>query len=378
MHHTTQHSKNILFVIDSYPPEIGGIATVFSQYVEEAQSEYDNVFVVTRNRKQKDALILRHQNNLHIISLNGNKAFFISQLWKQGRKICKKYKINLIHTTTIIAGPIGLLLAWRHQIPVLMTVHELFGSQWKQYYGLKGLFFHRRERLIFRLPCTQYHCVSHSTYNDLVSYYPHLKNKIQVIHNGIQNEESVISVKREQSAPTQFLYAGHTGKSKGTDVLISAIDHLIAKTQKPCVIHFNILTDKNTPRFLKSFKSLQKKIKTDAPHIHLKTSFDLTQSDFLHVLKKVDCCIIPSYSEGFSILAAQASHMGKKIICSHLPVFQEVTSGEVLFFNRGDAHALAENILHILDEKEIPFKEKNYLFSRTESRQQMIEKYRSL
>ena len=58
----------------------------------------------------------------------------------------------------------------------------------------------------------------------------------------------------------------------------------------------------------------------------------------------IDVVLIPSRTEGFSIVAVEAMSKGIPVIASDIPALREVLGDAALFFNNGDAEALADRI----------------------------------
>ena len=71
-------------------------------------------------------------------------------------------------------------------------------------------------------------------------------------------------------------------------------------------------------------------------------------------LSMADAFVMPSYSEGFPLAMLEAASMGKAIICSDLPVFEEVFSDdEVARFKNDDVYSLKNAIERAIKDKEV-------------------------
>lgn len=76
------------------------------------------------------------------------------------------------------------------------------------------------------------------------------------------------------------------------------------------------------------------------------------RSDVFSILKSVDFVVVSSHWEGFGLAAIEGMAAHKPVIASDVPGLREVVKGAGLLFPVGDEKKLAEEILHLSNDKE--------------------------
>ncbi len=270
--------------------------------------------------------------------------------YKLGNKILKKIDdIRLIHATTYGAAIPASLLAKRHNKKVVLTVHEIFNKLRKRYKTRpQSMLYQLFEKIIFLLPYSHIHCVSYYTYNSLRLVYGVADREMSVIHNGIDtfwSEETInhktIQTLRKKFAMDDFtknyLYYGHSGKSKWLDYLIKALPSLVSKHHSSQFI-LNIIDAKRDREVRQMINSLGLKnnvrVLNGLPKVELK-----------HLVKTVDAVIAPSLSEWFWSVHTETVSMGTPLITTAVGPLPEVLWWEVHWLQPSST----ESILHTID-----------------------------
>lgn len=110
---------------------------------------------------------------------------------------------------------------------------------------------------------------------------------------------------------------------------------------------------------------------------------DATDRDLNILYQKASALIIASIAEGFGLPIVEAFQHGIRVICSDIPVFQEVAGDCALYFAPDDSKALSERVLdvanysvsNVLTKNEVNFKWQTWEDSTNELIQKIIGLY---
>ncbi len=83
--------------------------------------------------------------------------------------------------------------------------------------------------------------------------------------------------------------------------------------------------------------------------------------------------IAASLQEGFGLPLVEAAYFGLPLICSDIPIFQEVTQGNVDFFNVMDTDALAECLVRWMQSTCRPDSRKIRIYAWQESAREFLD-----
>lgn len=313
----------ILFFLEYYYPNVGGIEKLFKELAEALVVKGHEVMVLT-NKFDTSLKSEETINGVKIKRLKLKNRFLfsflsIASVLKYGRNF------DLIHTTSynaaLPASIAGKILGKK----VIITFHEVWGKMWFKLPFLnlaqKNLFY-LYEKLILSLTYHTFVAVSDSTKLALIEHGISAQ-KIIRIYNGIDYQ---VQHKENKKLPKNFTFTflGRLGVSKGLDLLIPAAARFI-KTHPKAI--FQIISP-DKPNGLKQ--------KIDGLIImhHLRKNINwLKNIDSNQIKKRLQashCLIIPSYSEGFCFVAAEAVALGVPIISSNKAALKEVVSGKFI------------------------------------------------
>ena len=151
--------------------------------------------------------------------------------------------------------------------------------------------------------------VGHDLKNDIIKYYPEFEDKIDVLHNGISIDDSLVSDMSDPFTSTdkiKIVMVGAFVKGKGVQVLLKAL-HDLDPNDYEVVIIGNMIDKKEFMHLekLKNELSLSK-------NVTFKVSLERKRV-FEH-LKYCDYFILPSLKEGFGIALIEALIFGKPVI----------------------------------------------------------------
>lgn len=326
---------NILFILEHYYPNIGGVERMFSNLAEQLASEGHRVRVVTTLLK-KDLPLLENRKGVEIIRIKLHNRFLFSLF---GIFFFFKHTkgFDLIHTTSYNAAWPAFLASFLRGKPAIITFHEYWNKLWFKLpyllpYAQKCYWLY--EQIIVSLPFKYFIGVSDFTKHKLQK---RRKNaKVIRIYNGLETNELA---KRENCGTNDtftFTYFGRLGVSKGLDLILKATQLL--KNEK---IDFRLkLIVPRVPASL--LKLVSQIIEQEGIASIISLQHELTDEELQSQLNLSDCILIPSYSEGFCFAAAECSAMGHPYIHSGKGALSEVASGKTIRMNDFSAIGLSE------------------------------------
>ncbi|MEM6318067.1 MAG: glycosyltransferase family 4 protein [Bacteroidota bacterium] len=308
----------IVYILENYFPNVGGVETLFKSLVESLAKEGHDITVVT-SRTRPDLRLKEVSSNLTIVRLPFNNrylftflAFFYAFPYVR--------KCDLVHTTSYNAGVPAFFAAKLLGKKVIITFHEVWADLWFRlpYMGTIGKWAHYLfEQFLLRLPFTIFVGVSKSTTANLRKAKVSSR-RVLTIYNGINYDEFHVPVQTSETTCFTYTYFGRLGISKGLDILMKAIP-VIHRRYPNC--RFQLIVPAEPTNFLQ-------KIHAFIIENSLSESVLLRHHLPFEVLKRAishsDCVVIPSYSEGFCFAAVEAIALGTPVISSDQTALKEV------------------------------------------------------
>jgi len=359
----------ILFILESFYPNIGGVETLFKNLTDELSHQNHQITVLTNKGKgQASQEMLPSGVRVKRIS-TFNRYIFTFLGWLPALLEARKH--DLIHTTSYNAGIPAIIAGLFTRKKVIITFHEAWGKLWFDlpFFSKLSLFFHYLfEQILLKLPFHLFIAVSKYTAEQL-ALNGIKKEKIKVIYNGLDYSIFKKNIKKQSdpNRPYHFLYFGRLGISKGLDVLIAGAG-LVQDSFK-----LTLILPKEPEGLLNAVKEL---IKENNIEDKVEIKHHLPYKELQFEVINTDAVIVPSYSEGFGFTAAETIAMNTPIISSNRGSLAEVVSGKhinmITFDSEGLATAMKRAIKNDYDY--IPVKE----FHLSDSVQEYIALYKNL
>jgi glycosyltransferase involved in cell wall biosynthesis len=315
----------VLFVLENYYPNIGGVETLFKALVERLVAAGHECTVITSRLDPDDpkeevspglSIIRIPVSNRYLFTLQALPAIF--------RRI---RSCDLVQTTSYNAALPAFFAAFWFRRKIVVTFHEAWGRLWFQlpFMGRFSKWAHYLfEQLLLQLPFDRFVAVSKSTAKRLEEEGV-AKRRIQVIYNGIDYREfEQIEVESTENQAFTFTYFGRLGISKGLDLLMGAATQLKQKTP---TFRLQLIVPKVPADFLNDLKEeVERKQLEDYVYFRHHLSFD----DLKVAIVTSDCVVIPSYSEGFCFAAVETVALGTPVISSGQAALPEVVGGQFI------------------------------------------------
>lgn len=326
----------ILFVLENYYPNIGGVETLFKNLVDHLVEAGNECIVITSQLSSDDALF-EEKKGLSIVRIRASNRYFFTfkALWP----ILKRIRpCDFVQTTSYNAALPAFIAAIYYRKKILITFHEAWGKLWFQlpFMGLLAKTVHYLfEQLLLFLPFDRFVAVSEYTAKRLVEEGVSSK-RVTTIYNGIDYKEFETEAKHlPEKVGFTFTYFGRLGISKGLDLLLEAATMI--KDEWPD-IRLQLIIPTVPLTFLNWVKStIRENNLADFVQIRHNLPFEALKE----AIVASDWVVIPSYSEGFCFAAVETMALGVPIVSSHCAALPEVVGGRFVRMEALSAAALA-------------------------------------
>ena len=350
----------ILFILENYYPNIGGVETLFQNLAESLAFEGNEITVLT-NRFSWKLPAKETINGVRVIRL----PFFSRYLFTFFAipfAIRHALKADLIHTTSYNAGVPAFFGGLFSRTKTIITFHEVWAKLWFRlpFFNIISKWLHYLfEQFLLRLPFHRFIAVSQSTFDKLVaSNIP--ASKVKMIYNGIDYEKwKPRKINKDPHSKFRFIYFGRSGISKGLNLLIKALGILGRKRDD---FMLTLIIPKHPLTFYNMILDIIKKHKAE-PYINIKS--DLSAEALKTEIQLADAAVIPSYSEGFCFTAVESIALGTPVITSGQGALKEVVSGKHLTMTEQNSINLSHYMNEALDNNWNYIPEKQFTLQRS-------------
>ena len=369
----------ILFVLEHFHPYIGGVEYLFWQLSKSLVSQGHEVMVITTRFDKK--LPQRDCNegiDIYRVNCSNRFSFIIRSI----PSIFKNIKdFDLVHTTTYTAALPTWLVSCLRNKKIVITFHEYWGDLWKRlpYLNLTQRFFYSAfERILTYLPFSRIVAVSKFTRQKLIKAGVD-PSKINMIYNGldynsIEKLSSKITISDlkniKKSRTLDYIFVGRLGVSKGIDILLEASDIFLQKNPEA---NLKLVIPKLQGKI---YNIVLNKIKSLSCTNQITLMHNLKKVELYEQIKRASFIVIPSYSEGFCFVAAEACALNIPIVSSQCGALKEVVSGDYIALNSLTKNGLFE-ALQKAKKKQWQFKE-SVQFPLDKSIEQYVYLYKEL
>jgi glycosyltransferase involved in cell wall biosynthesis len=216
--------------------------------------------------------------------------------------------------------------------PLLLTVHDLYLKAMPSRYK----FTHRLWwKLLFPLSARRASsvlCVSKHTRDELVRFHPSTRGKIRVMHSASGfTADGPPSTDRGRPFG---LFVCNIAANKGSETLVAAMDLLQKRGVDVDIRHVG----RDEGSFI---ARSQEVLNTTAGPTRIGA---ISDAELKSLYGRAAFLVFPSDYEGFGLPIIEAQTFGLPVIASKIPVLTEVAGEGAVFFERGDAAQLADQI----------------------------------
>lgn len=238
----------------------------------------------------------------------------------------RNVEAELLHATYYRPTRVELRAKDRLVVTVHDFIPERLGWNWVKnpHYGKKKLI--TRADLVV--------CVSDATKRDLISFYGNIDVPTIVVPHGVREVSTLDEKLRSELSKPYVLYVGHRAGYKSFETLARAMEILFERNEDIELVSVG-------PRLTAEEKIKYEKILVSRKWNNLGQVSDI---ELRSLYKKAHMTCVTSTMEGFGLPVIESLSEGTSVLASRIPVFQEVGSNCVSYFEPGNAESLAYSI----------------------------------
>lgn len=345
----------VLFILEYYSPHIGGLEVLFKNLCEGLAVRGHDITVVTLKLPGTEAFEIINGVKVHRVKVPQRGARYWFTFLSIPRVFQLAKKADLIHTTTYNGAFPAWLTSKLRGKKCLITVLEIFGSQWVDSADMSWLaakLHQLLEYLVIVLPFDRHISISHYT-SKCLNDFGIARDKTGAIYCGIDYDlfnpakADGKAVRRKLNLDGEFIYMyyGRPGISKGVEYLVQAVP-LIKQAISDSKLLILLAHDpkdryENIKRMIKNL-NIEDSIILLAP---------VPRDELPSYIAASDCVVVPSLSEGFGFAAAEACAMDKPVVASNVASLPEVVSGKYILVEPRDPEAIAKAVASVYNSE---------------------------
>jgi glycosyltransferase involved in cell wall biosynthesis len=239
------------------------------------------------------------------------------QFWDRGAKFMG---LDIYHNTYYKCPT-----AFPKDLPMALTIHD-FTPEHHPYFFPDGNPHLKKDELILKADLI--FCVSKTTRDNLLMFYPKLKSKVLV--TPLATSIKSVSLDLELQIPNSpyCMTVGRSDPYKDVGTAIRAMEYL----GKEKIVLFG---------------NGQKEMRINGLNSPRTIIIGGRDSALRTYLENATCLIYPSLSEGFGLPILEAISVGCPVVASDLPVFRELFGDSILYAKAGNPKSFADQILKL-------------------------------
>lgn len=265
-------------------------------------------------------------------------------------KILKKHQLDLMHFPHF---NVPILYTGKY----LVTIHDITPKFFPGPLVRKSLIRKLGYNLVFKTGLSKAKkiiTISNYTKQNIIKHFNANPDKIIITHLGFnQNltnqitDQKIKEIKNKLNITKPFLfYVGVWRDHKNLPGLVKAFNILKSKYNLDIQLVLAGSQDDRYPEIKQEIN--QSKYKSD-----IITPGFIEDSDLPLLYKAAKLFILPSYAEGFGLVALEAQSLNTPVIASNTTSLPEILEGSAVYFNPDDVHNMAEVINKVLADKSL-------------------------
>jgi len=309
-HNNINKKIKVLEVINSL--KIGGAELLLRNFVIEAKKNNKYTVDVYTLYATNDAKNIEEikKKNVRIWTLDLKNKYNPSSIIKI-KNIIKREQYDIVHVHLFPSNAIVALssLFLKKSIAYLFTIHSTFNRRRsiKIFKIIDGLVYSRYAKII---------CISKQVQDSLIKWVPKIKEKIEIIPNGIPMNSK--SNDNPLMKKYDVLFVGRLVQQKGINFLLEAVSILQKKYKK--IIRVAIVGD----------GPIKKELIKMCEELKIKDSVEFLgfQRDVDQIMRSSRVLVLPSRWEGFGMVLLEAMKNKLPIIATKVGGIPEIITNE--------------------------------------------------
>jgi glycosyltransferase involved in cell wall biosynthesis len=311
-------------------PAFGGTAAVGEQLIEQLKQQFDFTVLATGSHASADD---QPDGYRQLIFKNHGKGGLNTFLyyWKCLFH-CLFHRYDLVHIHHAASGFITPLLRLKYK--VITTFHGIHISEDPKFSSRQNRFFRFSQRMHLKYA----HVVISVSKPDQETLLKKYGKEVHYIPNGITLQKNPVQL-AQRTDPYLFFAAGRIYEIKGLHLLLQAAHEI--DLQLPIRIAGDAAQ-------VKTYSEELVELGQELPVSYLGLIRD--KKELMQLVSAATLFIFPSLTEAMSMMLLEVVSMQTPVIASDIPANKAIlATDEVLFFESGNAHDLAEKISYALD-----------------------------
>lgn len=316
-------------------------------------------------------------SKINLISVSINNSSLSRNRWFLFGlpKLADRLQPDIIH----LSFPFPFLRQW-FKAPVVATIHDLYPYECPENFGYPQVWFNRWSLRQCVDQSDGLSCVSKSTLESLKHYFPSIdsRKKTTVIYNYVDFSHVSPKIPEKIFSDEKFrflLSVGQHRKNKNLDLLIHSYHNL----QKNSVLKPAtklLIVGSSGPETENILHQIQMLALQD--QVLLLSS--ITDEELCWLYKNCELFVIPSSTEGFCLPLVEALSLSPRVVCSNIPIFQEVGSSNCNYFELSNdlVYNLTEAMNFVLSQPAMNRLSADTRFSKASVAQQLLNFYASV
>lgn len=336
-----KHTNTYRIGIDCrmYSQKFTGIGRYINQLLLNlSQIDQTNQYILFLNKEDYNSLQLPAKNFTKVLVNAPHYSFreqtsFLIQLYKQ--------KLDLVHFTNFNQP----LLYLKKQITTIhdLTLHFYPGRKYK---SPIYRFIYKFIMYMGIIKSNKVISISENTKKDLLHFYPHSKNKTEVIYNGIDKVFQKQTNPQETIKDEYILYTGNWREHKNLPNLIKAFHILKTKYNYPGKL---ILTGTPNPLYPEPVNLIQKyKLNKSIIKVGL-----VEQDQLNNLYQNATAYVFPSFYEGFGLPILESFISNTPVACSNTACLPEIAQDAAVYFDPKSPESIAETLNKLITNKDL-------------------------
>ncbi|MBI3412762.1 MAG: glycosyltransferase family 4 protein [Candidatus Aenigmarchaeota archaeon] len=338
----------VLFVLDFFPPHVGGAETLFDNLTKSLAALGVEVAVLTQKLPGTRSFEISENRRIYRVYSPIRHSFSIAAAKKC---IELSRNVDIVHASTL-GGLATVMLVGRFiKKPVVATVFEVW------------------DRLFLRLQKPPVSIINYAIENLSLAYYKNsfcvaiskaTRNamiergfdgkKVSVIYPGIR--KGLFNTKTAPATNVRgrkILFFGRPGVAKGVGYLIHSMP--IVKKSVPDAKLILLLSKRPVGEY-KKIVGLIKKLRLEKDVILLDPR---PVGELPGIIRSAEVCVVPSVSEGFGFSAAESLSCGTPVVASAVGSLPEIVKhGYNGFLSAPESPgSIAENVIKVLSDRKL-------------------------